>query len=90
MDSTTTQQPERLAVNVQQMAQMVPFSVRTLRRMDAAVKLPRGFKLGARKMWRTADLRLWAEWGFPERQEFEQRLKDQAAWRTTAAGALKG
>ena len=79
MDSTTTQQPEQLAVDVRQMAQMVPFSVRTLRRMDSGGKIPRGFKLGARKLWRVSDLRLWAEWGFPERREFEERLKDRAA-----------
>lgn len=79
MEPVTTYEPERLAVDVQQMAQMVPFSIRTLRRMDSAGKLPRGFKLGGRKLWRVSDLRLWAEWGFPGRQEFEARLKDQAA-----------
>ena len=79
MDSTKTQQPEPLAVDARGMSKLVPFSIRTLRRMDAAAKLPRGFKLGARKLWRVSDLRLWAEWGFPERQEFEERLKDRAA-----------
>ena len=79
MDSTTTQQREQLAVDARGMSKLVPFSVRTLRRMDAAGKLPRGFKLGARKLWRVSDLRLWAEWGFPERKAFETRLKDQAA-----------
>ena len=79
MDPVTTCEPERLAVDVQQMAQMVPFSIRTLRRMDSAGKLPRGFKLGGRKLWRVSDLRLWTEWGFPERQEFEAKLHDEAA-----------
>ncbi len=79
MDSTTTQHPERLAVDVRQMAKMVPFAVRTLRRMDSGGKLPRGFKVGGRKLWRVSDLRLWSDWGFPERQEFEERLKDEAA-----------
>ena len=79
MESTTVQQAEQLAVDVKQMARMVPFSVRTLRRMDAAGKLPRGFKLSGRKLWRVSDLRLWAAWGFPERKEFDERLKDQAA-----------
>ncbi len=79
MDSTTTQQPEQLAVDARGMSRLVPFSIRTLRRMDAAGKLPRGFKLGARKLWRVSDLRLWVEWGFPERRAFEERLKDRAA-----------
>lgn len=78
MASTTTQQPEQLAVDARGMSKLVPFSVRTLRRMDAAGTLPRGFKLGARKVWRLSDLRLWSDWGFPERQEFEERLKDEA------------
>ena len=72
----TTVQNEQLAVAVRQMAKMVPFAVRTLRRMDAAGKLPRGFKVGGRKLWRSSDLRLWAEWGFPERGQFELRLKN--------------
>ena len=75
MDSTI-QQPEQLAVDVRQMSKMVPFSVRTLRRMDSGGRLPRGFKVGVRKLWRVSDLRLWCAWEFPERQEFELRLKN--------------
>ena len=74
MDSTT-QQPAQLAVDVRQMAKMVPFAIRTLRRMDSAGKLPLGFKVGGRKLWRLSDLRLWCEWGFPDRTEFEARLR---------------
>lgn len=74
MDSTT-QQAEQLAVDVRQMAKMVPFAVRTLRRMDSGGRLPRGFKIGGRKLWRFSDLRLWTEWGFPDREEFEARLR---------------
>ncbi len=74
MDSMTLQ-PELLAVDVRGIARLLPFAIRTLRRMDAAGKLPRGFKVGGRKLWRFSDLRLWCEWGFPERLEFESRLK---------------
>ena len=76
MDSTTTQHPEQLAVDVRQMTKMVPFAVRSLRRMDSGGKLPRGFKIGGRKMWRVSDLLLWSEWGFPDREAFELRLKN--------------
>ena len=75
MDATI-QQPEPLAVDVRQMSKLVPFAVRTLRRMDSGGKLPRGFKVGGRKLFRVADLRLWSEWGFPDRAEFELRLKN--------------
>ena len=72
----TTVQNERLAVDVRQMAKMFPFAVRTLRRKDSAGKLPKGFKVGGRKLWRVSDLLLWTEWGFPDRAEFESRLKN--------------
>ncbi|MCZ6653037.1 MAG: hypothetical protein O7D91_08415 [Planctomycetota bacterium] len=74
MDSTTLQ-PEQLAVDVRGIARLLPFAIRTLRRMDAAGKLPRGFKVGGRKLWRVSDLRLWTEWGFPDREGFEARLR---------------
>ena len=70
---------EVLAVDVKQMAGILPFSVRTLRRMDSAGRLPRGFKVGGRKVWRVTDLRLWCEWGFPARDEFEMRLQEGLA-----------
>ena len=67
---------EPLAVDIKAIAQLVPFAIRTLRRMDASGKLPQGFKVGGRKLWRVSDLRLWCEWGFPDRGEFESRLKN--------------
>ena len=71
MESTTTQQSEQLAVDARGMSKLVPFSVRTLRRMDSAGKLPRGHKVGGKKLWRVTDLVLWAKLGFPDREEFE-------------------
>ena len=76
MKPTTTCEPEPLAVDVRQMARMVPFGVRTLRRMDASGRIPSGFKVGGRKLWRVSDLTLWASWGFPERTEFECKVKN--------------
>ena len=72
MDSTTTQQPEQLAVDVRQMSKLVPFSIRTLRRMDSAGKIPKGHRVGGKKLWLVADLRQWAKFGFPDREKFEQ------------------
>ena len=79
MNSTTTKQPEQLAVDVRQMAKMVPFSIRTLRRMDSAGKLPRGHRVGGKKLWRTADLALWAKLGFPNREKFEEMAEQCVA-----------
>ncbi len=42
---------------------------------DSGGKLPRGFKVGGRKVWRISDLQRWCEWGFPDRARFELKLK---------------
>ena len=51
------------------------FSLRSWRRWDSAGKCPLGFKVGGRKVWRVSDLKQWAEWGFPDRADFEARLR---------------
>lgn len=50
-------------------------TVRTWRRWDSAGRIPLGFKIGGRKLWRAADLDLWSNWGFPKRDEFTARLR---------------
>ena len=79
MDSTTTQQPEQLAVDARGMSKLVPFSVRTLRRMDSAGKIPKGHRVGGKKLWRVGDLTLWAKLGFPDREEFEATVEQSLA-----------
>jgi len=68
---------EPLAMTASQIAEqgIVPVSLRTWRRMDSAGKCPRGLTCGGRKVWRLSDLRLWAEWDFPDRRVFEARLR---------------
>ena len=75
MDSTTTK-PEQLAVDARGMSKLVPFSVRTLRRMDSAGKIPKGHRVGGKKLWRVSDLALWAKLGFPDREEFEAHMSN--------------
>ena len=53
------------------------FSLGTWRRMDSAGKVPRGFRVGGRKLWRLADLRRWADAGFPDRREFDARALEK-------------
>ena len=72
MDLAATQQPEQLAVDARGMSKLVPFSVRTLRRMDSAGKIPKGHRVGGKKLWRVSDLVLCAKFGFPDRAKFEQ------------------
>ena len=73
----TTPTIEPLALDIRQVSKIVPFGIRTLRRMDAAGLMPRGFKVGGRKLWRLSDLKLWVQWGFPSRAEFESKLRVQ-------------
>lgn len=68
---------EAIAVDADRIVSEVfpDFSVRSWRRWDSAGRCPRGFMVGGRKVWRTSDLTLWSEWGFPIRVEFEVRLR---------------
>lgn len=70
--------PDAIAVDAGRIvADVFPdLSLRLWRTWDAAGKIPRGFKIGgsARKMWRLADLRRWADWEFPARPDFERLL----------------
>lgn len=79
MDSATTQQPEQLAVDARGMSKLVPFSVRTLRRMDSAGKIPKGHRVGGKKFWLVSDLSRWAKLGFPDREKFEQMTEQCVA-----------
>jgi predicted DNA-binding transcriptional regulator AlpA len=68
-------QAEMLAVDIRRISRMVPFGIRTLRRMDASGRMPRGFKVGQKKVWRRSDIEAWVEAGFPDRHTFEVTRK---------------
>lgn len=67
-----TSAPPPIAVDKRGVAQMFPLSSRAIERLDAAAKMPAGYRIGGRRVWRVDDLRRWAELGFPCRQEFER------------------
>ena len=64
-----------LAVDAARAAACVSVSERTWWRLDSSGKTPPGFMLGGRRLWRRGDLEHWADWGFPDRQEFIARRK---------------
>ena len=74
-----------LALDARAAAKMFSLSLRTWRRMDSAGRIPPGFKLGGRKLWRRADLEQWAEWGFPDRAGF---LSQQEGSMTSHSAAI--
>ena len=67
-----------VAVDARGVAAMFSISIRTVRRLDSSGKIPLGFKLGSRKLWRLRDLRLWSERGFPCRSEFQEYVRTEA------------
>lgn len=73
-----TPRQDALAVSVKEMADLLPFSKRTLRRMDATGKLPRAHRVGGKKLWILDDLRQWVVLGFPDREKFEELTKNAA------------
>ena len=77
--TTKTLQPEAVTVAAKAAAPMFSLSVRSWRRHDSSGRIPRGFKIGGRKVWRVSDLERWARWEFPDRARFEKRLAIEAS-----------
>lgn len=67
-----------VAVDARGVATMFSLSIRTVRRLDSSGRLPSGFKIGGRKLWRIRDLQLWSDWGFPCRGAFQDCLRTEA------------
>ena len=78
-DATTDQETQsppavepatRLSVGARDAAEMCGVSERAWWRLDSAGKVPPSFMLGGRRVWRTDDLKRWAEIGYPSRDAF--------------------
>ncbi|MEM9703689.1 MAG: hypothetical protein AAF907_14720 [Planctomycetota bacterium] len=65
-----------LAVGREDAARMLGIGTTLLDTQDAAGKLPEAVFIGARKLWRTADLSEWLRLGCPDRREFAERTAD--------------
>ena len=68
-----TAEPQPLLLNIKDLAKLLARSVPSLRRDDAAGRLPSALRLCAAKRWRRADIDLWVELGCPGRTEFQAR-----------------
>lgn len=75
MPNQLTTQP--LAVSARQLAGMLDLSVRTIRTMDAAGKLPRGVRFGRSVRWPVDELRDWLAAGCPDRASWEAIHKNE-------------
>lgn len=63
--------PLPLAVDAKRLAQMLGLSVRTIRAMDCAGKLPRPLRFGHAVRWNFDDIRSWLTAGAPDRRMWE-------------------
>jgi len=63
---------DRLAVNAEELGRMIGLSVRTIRTMDAAARLPRPIKLNGHSVrWLASDIENWLRAGAPDRHTWE-------------------
>jgi len=58
-------------VSAAELARMLSTSVRTIRRLDSAGKLPRGIRLGGLKRWRQDEIEAWIAASCPLRAEWK-------------------
>jgi len=75
MMDAPTQGRHSMAVNAKELAKMLGVSLRHIRRMDAAGKLPRPVTIGHTKRWLVAEIGEWLEAGAPDRAAWEQNKK---------------
>jgi predicted DNA-binding transcriptional regulator AlpA len=66
---------EPLMVRATAAARLCGVSEATWHRLRAAHQTPAPLRLGGSILWRVSDLKLFVEWGCPNRKEFEARLQ---------------
>jgi predicted DNA-binding transcriptional regulator AlpA len=72
-----------LAVDARRLGKTLGLSLRTIRTMDAAGKLPRPVKLNGHSVrWVLSEVESWLAAGAPDRQSWEAMRKDGATKRT--------
>ena len=63
-------------ISVQEVAERLNTSVRTIWKLDREKKIPEAFKIGCRKRWCKDDIELWLCLKCPDRAEFN-KLKNE-------------
>jgi predicted DNA-binding transcriptional regulator AlpA len=62
---------DRLLGDAKIVAYLINHSVRQIRRLDIAGKMPRPLRKGRKVLWKLAEIRDWVEAGMPDRQTWE-------------------
>lgn len=60
-----------IAVDARGLAEMLGVSLRHIRRLDSAGRLPRGIRLGHAVRWPVAEIHAWLGAGAPDRDSWE-------------------
>lgn len=63
--------PSSLLLTAEELAAELRLSERTVRRLDAAAKLPAPVSIGATVRWKRSDIDAWVLTGCPNREKFE-------------------
>ena len=61
-----------IAVDAHHLASLLGLSLRTIRRLDYAGKLPRPVRIGGAVRWRVGEIVEWLDAGCPDRPEWER------------------
>ena len=65
---------EPLVVDAKRLAKLLGKSLRTIRTLDAAGKLPVPLRIGGSVMWRIEDINAWLAAGAPSRAQWVARM----------------
>ncbi len=74
---TISEDKTPLALSASELAARLNVSLRHIRRMDAAGKVPKPVRLGASVRWSVAEIEAWLEAGAPDRSTWEAMREGQ-------------
>ena len=67
-------------IHAKELAQMLSISLRTVRRLDSAGKIPRPVRVGSTAIrWRLEEIKNWILAGCPDRRQWEAEKSDRLA-----------
>lgn len=65
-----------MVLSAMRLSQRLGVSLRHIRRMDSAGKLPRPVRLGKVVLWKVDEINAWLNAGAPDRKTWEQMKKE--------------
>ncbi len=74
--TSETREGESLAYSAEQLAERFHVSLRHIRRMDSAGKLPKPVRLGRSVRWSAREIERWLAAGAPDRKRWEALKTD--------------